>query len=187
MKFITTCLTVILSGATMLAQEGPPEGPRGPRGFRGQALHEHLQLTEEQGTALRANRQALHEATRPLMQQIREKKGQLREQMSSETPSSGAIGQLNVEIKDLMEQIKTLREESRASAVANLDGSQQALLDELQRALELQHIARQAAGANLLAAPERSFQRGGPKQGSRGMRGPRGRHGFGRGPAPETN
>ena len=47
MKILTTCFTVILSGATMLAQGVPPERPRGPRGFRGQALHEHLQLTEE--------------------------------------------------------------------------------------------------------------------------------------------
>ena len=198
MKILTTCLIVILSGATMLAQEVPPEGPRGPRRFRGQALHNHLQLTEEQVTALRGNQRALREATRPLMQQIREKKRQLREEMNSDAPNAGTIGQLNVEIKDIMGQIKTLREESRASAVANLDGSQQAALEELQHALELQRMAHQAVAANLVAAPEGSFGMGGPQRGQRGMQGskrgprammgPRARgRGHGDGPAPETN
>ncbi|HUG82829.1 MAG TPA: periplasmic heavy metal sensor, partial [Bryobacterales bacterium] len=111
MKLITTCLTVFLSGATLMAQQGPPEGHRGPRGFQAQELQEHLQLTEEQVAALKANRQALREATQPLMEQIREKKGQLRDEMHSETPNAGTIGQLNVDLKALMEQIKTVREE----------------------------------------------------------------------------
>ncbi|MDA1313844.1 MAG: periplasmic heavy metal sensor [Acidobacteria bacterium] len=191
MKLTTICLTAILSGATLMAQPAPPEGHRGPRGFQAQELQAHLQLTEEQVAALKANREALREATQPLMQQIREKKGQLREEMSSATPNSGTVGQLNVEIKDVMEQIKTLREESRASSVASLDGSQQAALAELQRALELHHVAQQAAGANLLAAPDGSFGMGGMGgmgAGPRGMRGPHGkggmRGGFGPGPGP---
>ena len=182
----------VRSHVDLLAQEVPPEGPRGPRRLRGQALHNHLQLTEEQVTALRGNQRALREATRPLMQQIREKKRQLREEMNSDAPNAGPIGQLNVEIKDIMGQIKTLREESRASAVANLDGSQQAALEDLERALELQRMAQQAVAANLVAAPKGSFGMGGPrrmqgaKRGSKAMMGPRAR-GHGRGPAPETN
>lgn len=201
MKLTTTCLTVILSGATLMAQEAPPEGHRGPRGFQAQELQQHLQLSEEQVAALKANRESLREATRPLMEQIREKRRQLREEMNSATPNSGTVGQLNVEIKDLTEQIKTLREESRASAVANLNGTQQAALEELQSALELQRIAHQAVGANLLAAPEGGFGMGDMGPGPGGMRGPRGKRlmrgrmgagvgpgpGPGPGPAPDAN
>jgi Spy/CpxP family protein refolding chaperone len=185
-------MTAMLFAIPVLAQ-GPPEGPRGPHGLRGQALQEHLQLTEEQQAGLKANRQTLREATKPLMQQMREKRNLLREEMHSETPNAGIIGQLNVEIKELAEQMKAARESSRADAVALLDSNQQAALGELQRALELQGIARQAAGANLLAAPEGGFgMRGGMGPGPRGPRsGPdkgfRGGSGFGRGPAPDAN
>ena len=194
MKTLTTVMTAILLAVPVLAQE-PPEGPRGPHGHRGQALQQHLQLTEPQQEDLKANRQALREATRPLMQQVREKRNLLREEMRSETSNAGTIGQLNVEIKKLAEQMKAARESSRADAVALLDSNQQAALAELQRALELQGIARQAAGANLLAAPEGGFgmrggmgpgprgPRGGPGKGFRGGRG----GGFGRGPAADTN
>jgi Spy/CpxP family protein refolding chaperone len=193
MKLITTCLTVILSGATLMAQSGPPEGHRGPRGFQAQELQEHLQLTEEQVAALKTNRQALREATQPLMEQIREKRGQLREEMGSATSNAGTIGQLNVDLKALMEQIKTVREESRANAVASLNASQQSALAELQRALELQGVAQQAVGSNLLAAPEGSFGMGAMGPGPRGMRGPHGKRGMrggpgpGPGPAPDAN
>ena len=176
----------------MLAQE-PPEGPRGPQGFRGEALKQHLQLTEQQQEDLKANRQALREAIQPLMRQMREKRNLLRNEMQSETPNAGTIGQLNVEIKELGEQMKAARESSRAEAVALLDSNQQVALAELQRALELQGVARQAAAANLLAAPEGAFgMYAGMGRGPRGFRGGpgkgfRGGRGLGRGPAPDTN
>jgi len=192
MKTLTTVLTAILFAVPVLAQE-PPEGPRGPHGLRGQALQQHLELTEQQREDLKTNRQALREATRPLMQQMREKRNLLREEMHSETPNAGTIGQLTVEIKELAEQMKAAREASRADAVALLDSNQQAKLAILQQALELQGLARQAAGANLLAAPKGGFgMRGGmgPGPGSpgggpgKGFRSGRGR---GRGPAPNSN
>ena len=192
MKTLTTVLTAILFAIPVLAQE-PPEGPRGPHGLRGQALQQHLELTEQQREDLKTNRQALREATRPLMQQMREKRNLLREEMHSETPNAGTIGQLNVEIKELAEQMKAAREAARADAVALLDSNQQAKLAILQQALELQGLARQAAGANLLAAPKGGLgMRGGmgPGPGSpgggpgKGFRSGRGR---GRGPAPNAN
>ena len=170
MKTLTAVLTAILFAIPVLAQE-PPEGPRGPHGLRGQALQQYLELTEQQREDLKTNRQALREATRPLMQQMREKRNFLGEEMHSETPNAGTIGQLNIEIKELAEQMKAAREASRADAVALLDSNQQAKLAILQQALELQGLARQAAGANLLAAPKGGFgMRGGmgPGPGSPG-------------------
>lgn len=192
MKTLTTVMTAILFAIPVLAQ-GPPEGHRGPRGLRGEALQQHLQLTEQQQADLKANRQAMREATKPLMEQMREKRNMLREEMQPETPNAGTIGQLNVEVKELAEQMKAARESSRADAVALLDSNQQAALAELQRALELQEVARQAAGANLLAPPEGGFgMRGGFGPGPRGPRGQQGKgfrggRGFGPGPAPDAN
>ena len=170
MKFLTAFLTAILLSAPALAQGQRPERLSGPRASRGEALQAHLQLNEQQKEALGANRQALRKATRSLAEQIREKRNQIREQMRAETPDASAIGKLNVEMRELTDQVKAAREASRAEAVALLDEKQQAALAELERALALQQVARQAVGANLLAAPEGGFVRRGFGRSPRGPR-----------------
>ncbi len=170
MKFLTAFLTAVLFTAPALAQGRRAEKPSGQRGSRGEALQAHLQLNEQQKEALRANRQALRKETRSLAEQIREKRNQIREQMRSETPNADTIGKLNVEMRELADQVKAAREASRAEAVALLDENQQASLEELEQALALQQIARQAVGANLLAAPERGFVRRGFGRSPRGPR-----------------
>ncbi len=170
MKFLTAFLTAVLFTAPALAQGQRPERPSGPRGSRGEALQEHLQLNEQQKEALRANRQALRKTTRPLVEQMREKRNQIREQMRSETPDASTIGKLNVEMRELVDQVKAAREASRAEAVALLDEKQQAALSELEQALALQQVARQAVGANLLAVPEGGFGRRGFGRSPRGPR-----------------
>lgn len=175
MKFPIAFLTAVLFSVPALAQGQRAEKPSGQRGSRGEALQEHLQLNEQQKEALRTNRQALRDTTRPLMEQVREKRNQLREEMRSETPNASTIGQLNVEMRELADQIKAAREASRAEAVALLDEKQQASLAELEQALALQRAARLAVGANLLAAPEGGFVRRGFGRSPRGQRGGRNR------------
>ena len=184
MKFLTAFLTAVLFTAPALAQGPRQERTSGPRGSRGEPLQEHLQLNEQQKEALRANRQALRKETRSLAEQIREKRNQIREQMRSETPNADTIGKLNVEMRELADQVKAAREASRAEVVALLDEKQQASLAELEQALALQQIARQAVGANLLAAPEGGFTRRGFGRSPRGPRGDGNRRGARRGTRP---
>ena len=176
MKLLIACMTIILSMGTLWAQDDP--GPRrGRRGAGFGVLVEHLGLTEQQVADLRANQQTLREASRDLIRQIGEKSRQLRHEMGQESPNAAIVGQLTVEIHDLKNQIKTLRDESRAASLLLLDESQQQRLAQLRQALSLMGAAQQAAGMNLIDGP------GGPGGGSRGFGGRRGPGGDGSGTA----
>lgn len=170
MKLLIACMTIVLSMGTLWAQDDP--GPRRwRRGSGFGVLVEHLGLAEQQVADLRANQQTLREASRDLIRQIGEKSRLLREEMGQESPNAAIAGQLTVEIHDLRNQMKTLRDESRAASLLVLDESQQQRLAQLQQALSLMGVAQQAVGMNLLAGPGGP---GGPSRGFGGRRGPGG-------------
>ncbi len=173
MKLLIACMTIVLSMGTLWAQDDPGSR-RWRRGSGFGVLVEHLGLAEQQVADLRANQQTLREASRDLIRQIGEKSRLLREEMGQESPNAAIAGQLTVEIHDLRNQMKTLRDESRAASLLVLDESQQQRLAQLQQALSLMGVAQQAVGMNLLAGPGGPGGPGGPSRGFGGRRGPGG-------------
>ncbi len=172
MKFRTILLTAALSATTLLAQPGP-RGPRADANL--DALKGVLELTDQQVTDLQAARQTFFETElQPLMQQVREKRQALREEMQQASPNASIIGQLQVEIAALHNQVKAKHDELAAQLRATLTDAQRAKLDELQAAASLLPAIQEARHLNLLDAPEDGFGMGMGMRGRAFGRGPRG-------------
>jgi Spy/CpxP family protein refolding chaperone len=168
-------LAAVLS-APLLAQPGP--GPHGPRMAKLDAVTQYLELTDQQVTDLKAARQDFFtNELRPIMEQIREKRQALRQEMEQDSPNAAIVGQLQVEIAELGNQIKAKHEAQVDQLKAMLTDAQKAKLDELQKAAELLPAIQQARGLSLLEGSEGGFGGGpggmgfGPMRGGRGMRG----------------
>lgn len=174
-------LAAVLSAPVLLAQPGP--GPRGPRMANLDAVTQYLGLTDQQVTDLKAARQNFFtNELRPIMEQIHEKRQALREEMQKEPPNAAIVGQLQVDIAALGNQVKAKHDTQVEQLRAMLTDAQKAKLDELQKAAELLPTIQQARGLSLLEAPEGGFGAGpGGGMGFAPMRGPRGM----RGPAPK--
>ncbi len=167
---ITAIIATTLFAVALFAQ-GPGERRGGHR--TPDALIEYLQLDEEQVAALQENNRALRQEIRTIMQNAREERGTVREELEQDNPNPTIIGQALVDAKEVREAIKAKREEYRANALAVLTGDQQNALAGLQQALDLAPTAKQGVMMNLLEGPEGEMQRGGfgPRRG--GGRGPR--------------
>lgn len=184
MNFKAILLAALLSTPALLAQPGP--GPHGPRGMANlDALKQVLGLTDQQVTDLKTARESFFtNELRPILEQVREKRQALREEMQRESPSASIVGQLQVEIAELGKQVKAKHAAQVEQLKGMLTDPQKAKLAELQQAAALLPAIHQARALSLLDAPEGEFG-GGPGFG-RGMGfGPMrafGRRGFG-GPA----
>jgi len=183
MKFKAILLAAALS-VPLLAQPGP--GPRGPRGAANlDALKGVLALTDQQVTDLKAARESFFtNELRPIMEQIREKRQALREEMQKESPNASIVGQLQVETAELGKQIRAKHAAQAEQLRGMLTDAQKAKLAELQEAANLLPAIHQARALSLLDPPEGGLEAG-PRFG-RGMgfgpMGAYGRRGF-RGPA----
>ena len=162
MKIVTFPLAALLCG-TMLAQVPPFEG--GERGPRGEQLKNLLELTDEQIDGLKGLRRSSRESLMSTLQEMRQKRGELRDAMEQEAPDSALVGELTVALKGLREQIKAQRDEQREQALALLTPSQIEALDGLKQAMELGPAAHQAVRMNLLEGPDRPFGRMGQRMG----------------------
>ena len=180
MKLKAIILAAALSAPALLAQPGP--GPRGPRGEANlDALKQVLELTDQQVTDLKAARQDFFtNEVRPIMEQIREKRQALRNEMQQESPNASIVGQLQVEIAELGTQIKAKHGTQVEQLRSMLTDGQKVKLDELQKAAELLPAIRQARGLSLLDAPDGGFGAGSGHGAGMGFGAMRGR---GRGPA----
>lgn len=178
MKFKAMLLAGALSATTLLAQPGP--GPRGPRGQANlDALKEVLELTDQQIEDLKTARQSFaQDELHPIMLQIREKRQALRAEMQQSSPNASIVGQLQVEIAELGNQVKAKHAEQSEQLRAMLTDSQRIKLDELQAAAKLLPAIQQARRLMLFDPPEDGYGMG-PGMGM-GMGGRAGR--FGRGP-----
>jgi Spy/CpxP family protein refolding chaperone len=173
MKIRTLLVTAALSASTLLAQPGPGRGPRGEANL--DSLKQVLELTDQQVTDLKAARQTFFEnELRPIMEQVREKRQALREEIRQDSPNASIVGQLQVEIAELGNQAKAKRAEHAEQLRATLTDAQRVKLDELQAAANLLPAIQQARGLSLLDSPERGFGMGGPMGGPRAFRGRRG-------------
>jgi Spy/CpxP family protein refolding chaperone len=173
MKLKAIILAAALSAPALLAQPGP--GARWPRLANLDALKQVLELTDQQVTDLKAARQDFFtNELRPIMEQIREKRQTLREEMQKEPPNASIVGQLQVEIAELGNQIKAKHAAQVEQLRGMLTDAQKAKLDELQKAAELIPAIQQARALSLLEAPEGGFGGGpgfGPGMGFGPMRG----------------
>ena len=141
----TLALLVFVCLAPASAQEPTDERP-GPL-----ALIEYLGLTPEEIEALAEIQAVIHEESQPILEEIRAKRGELREAMQQDPPDTNLIGMLTMEIEELLAELKAVRVEYHDDSVAVLNAEQQMLLAELAQALALQDEARQAVGLNLLS------------------------------------
>jgi Spy/CpxP family protein refolding chaperone len=178
MKFKAILVAAVLSAGTLLAQTGPIK--RGPRGEANlDALKQFLELSDQQVEELKAARKDFFaNEVRPTMEQIREKRLALREEMQRESPNAAIVGQLQVEIAELGNQIKEKQAGQAEQLRGMLTDTQRTKLAELEQAASLLPAMHQARALSLLEAPE-----GGPGAGMGPGMGPfGGRGGFGRGP-----
>ena len=171
-KTILPIALVALVGSTILVAQD--EDPRQRRGPRFDAIQEALDLTDEQVTALQENGKALRESMRAVMEGTKETREALRTEMQLESPNPAIVGQYMIDLKNVRDEVKALRDASRESALTVLTDEQKATLAELEAAAERAPVAMQARGLNLLEGQERGEGRRGP----RGRRGPGG-PGFG--------
>ena len=142
--------------ATLLAQ-GPQfergEGRRG-RGMRTDALNNYLNLTEQQVADLQAAKRAFHEASRPVMEEMRDKGRALREELGLASPSPLAVGDLTLQLKALKDQLKAAKTAQREQNLSLLNAEQLDQVSELERLLSLQAVVHQAAAMNFIQGPE---------------------------------
>lgn len=192
MRLILTTLTTLILAATLIAQTPGRRGPRGDgerpeRGERGprlEQLSEYLSLTDEQRTAIGEVLTSRRTAARENMQAVAAKHREAMEELRSESPNAGLVGQLLVEAKEMRGAAKGTEDETIAQIRAVLNPTQQEQLSRLTSMVEYQREIREAQALGLLPNEEGEFnlggdrgRRGGP--GQRGPRGPRGRGGFG--------
>ncbi len=134
-------------------------------------LKEILGLTDEQVQQLRDINTALAEAVQPDKEQIRTLQSQLRAELASDAPNAAVIGQLELDLRNLMDQIAATRSDYVDEARAVLTPGQVAVLASLEQALALAVPARQAMTLNLIESDGVAGFGGG----HRGQRRPRGR------------
>jgi Spy/CpxP family protein refolding chaperone len=119
-----------------------------------QALQDYLKLTPQQVDDLKAVQTSMREALRPLFEQLAPKAKALRAELRKDPVDATVVSNLRKEIEDLQNSIKAKREEYAANSRNVLDPDQQKALANLEQALSLQRAAHQAAGLNLIDAPE---------------------------------
>ncbi|MGJ5815011.1 Spy/CpxP family protein refolding chaperone [Paludibaculum fermentans] len=180
-------LTVVMF---MLAGSLLAQGPGGP-GFRrngmgprpqqmqpagnADALKQYLGLTDTQVQQLKDLRKQQAESQRPAMEQIRDKRQQLRDAVQSASPDSALIGQLTVDIKKLTEAMLANRTDLQAKAQALLTPDQKTKMAALEQAQKLMQAAGQATALGLLAPPAGMAGQGGMGRRAGMMARPRGR------------
>ena len=101
-------------------------------------LKEILGLTDAQVQQLRDINTALAEAVQPDKEQIRTLQSQLRAELASDAPNAAVVGQLEVDIQNLMGQIAATRSEFVDEARTVLTSGQVAVLASLEQALACQ-------------------------------------------------
>jgi Spy/CpxP family protein refolding chaperone len=169
MIFTRLSIAVLLLAGIVLAQTAPLQnkGARrqqaaGQQGTPFQALQDYLKLSPQQIDDLKAVQASMREELRPLFQQLAAKARALREELRKDPVDSTAVSNLRKEVETIQSNIKAKREEFASKNRNVLTSDQVKALAALEQALSLQRAAHQAAGLNLIDAPEgkRGFERG---------------------------
>jgi len=140
-----------------MAQGRPWAGQNAPGAPALAAVKEYLGLSDSQIQQLQDLRKQQIEETQSIREQIREKNQELVTLRQQANPDPTRVGQLVLELQRLREQLQNINRNYHERAVALLDSSQKAKLDELikQTARMNRAIAVRngAAALNLLLPP----------------------------------
>jgi Spy/CpxP family protein refolding chaperone len=135
---LIAAIIAVLAVTTIAFAAGPGFGPRHPGdrdGWRGAAMKQRvatiLDLSEAQLSQWNAIQTATHEKMDPLAAQRRANAAALRAEMTGEQPSSTRVGDLMIANRQIAEQMRELREQSRAQFEAILTPEQKTRHDEL--------------------------------------------------------
>ena len=113
-------------------QAGPRQGRRhASRNRLSRRLVEELQLTEEQLTQIKEQRQQHREDVQGLQKQQRELRQEVRSLLQSESPSATEVGERAIAVHNLSRQIRQERENVQEAFRALLTPEQLEKLDEL--------------------------------------------------------
>jgi Spy/CpxP family protein refolding chaperone len=153
MRIARWTILAILLAATAFAQQGPRARTPGS-GPNLQALKTYLNLTDAQVTALTAVQTSLRNALKPLAQDLAAKTKALRDENNKTTPDPNVVAQLKADIASLRGQIQAQRTSFQAQAQTLLTADQLAALTQLEQALKLLVVAREAAALDLISLPD---------------------------------
>ncbi len=143
---------VVLFGQT-------PVRPRAvaPAGRAQTALKTALGLGDQQISQLIQLRKDERQALQPIRQQMQAAARALRDAMAAANPDPAAVGKLTLQARGLREQVQQSNKSYHDRALALLDATQKAKLDNLQQALtgsaKAQAAIRAATALNLLESP----------------------------------
>ena len=128
-------LALGLAGAGLAADEGAGrgEGRGGRHGRHGGEFMRSLNLTDDQKAQLKSMREQQEEALRPVFEQERALREQMREALESGNPDASRIGQLEIQSHRLRQQIRAEREKAMASFVNVLTPEQKAQWEKMQQ------------------------------------------------------
>ncbi len=113
-------------------------------------LVSYLSLTGDQLQSLEQIQQQRIHAQQDIYKQIGDAQNQLNTVMKSASPDPLQVGQLTLQIRSLQQQVQQAGKPFRQPALAVLTAPQQAKLQNLIAALQLQTAANQAIGLNLM-------------------------------------
>jgi protein CpxP len=131
-------LALGLAGAGLAADEGAGrgEGRGGRHGRHGGDFMRSLNLTEDQKAQLKTMREQQREALKPVFDQERALREQIREALESGNPDASRIGQLEIQSHRLRQQIRAEREKAMASFVNVLTPEQKAQWEQMKQQRE---------------------------------------------------
>ena len=143
---------VVLFGQT-------PVRPRvaAPAGRARTALETALGLGDQQISQLIQLRKDERQALQPIRQQVQDTAKALRDAMAAANPDPAAVGKLTLQARGLRQQVQQSNKSYHDRALALLDATQKAKLDNLQQALpglaKARAAIRAATALNLLDPP----------------------------------
>lgn len=122
-------LTLLLVGAIAAPVALAHSHPRA-RAARIRAAFARLDLTADQKAQLRSIRETAIEKNRPLFEQFRAKREQLRSLRMANDPAAATVQN---ELREMREQMRTARQETRAKVMAVLTAEQRTRLEEMRK------------------------------------------------------
>ncbi len=133
--FSILCTVLLLSGGWMHAEETEDYVPAPIR-----IVSAFLELTEEQVKTLIILREELHSEVQPLAEYKKDLQADLKEELASEEPSAGYVGELVIEIHFIKSQIKEAHMAYVGAFEAMLDDAQLRKYRAIKLAVRLQKI-----------------------------------------------
>lgn len=144
-NFVPALLAVVVCTGALCAQSSPWKSP--PQGQAGEQLppplrvvQQALQLDEAQTAEWVRLRQDTDPAVRQLAEELRQVERTLDEELQSENPSAGTVGQLVVRVHELRSAIVEIRRSAVEAFAEVLDEEQLSRLHSIQQAARLQGV-----------------------------------------------